>query len=113
MNVVRSGLTLIVLLLSTNLVLADEILGTWLRDNGEEQVEFATCGEVSCGNIVWLKPGSHLNAKSGNACSSTCDPMEPIPGPARPPAPIRDQSIQAECLSKDPPLRPLAVSPVA
>jgi uncharacterized protein (DUF2147 family) len=65
MNVVSSGLTLIVLLLSTNLVLADEILGTWLRDNGEEQVEFATCGEVICGDIVWLKPGSHLNAKVG------------------------------------------------
>lgn len=65
MNVVRFGLTLTVFLLSTNLVLADDILGTWLRDNGEEQVKFAPCGDVICGDIVWLKPGSHLNAKVG------------------------------------------------
>jgi uncharacterized protein (DUF2147 family) len=65
MNIVRSGLTFTVLLLSTNLVRADEVLGTWLRDNGEEQVKFAPCGYVICGDIVWLKPGSHLNAKVG------------------------------------------------
>ena len=65
MNVVRFGLTLTVFLLSTNLVLADDILGAWLRDNGEEQVKFAPCGDVICGDIVWLKPGAHLNAKVG------------------------------------------------
>jgi uncharacterized protein (DUF2147 family) len=65
MNVGRSGPTLIVFLLSTNLVLADNILGTSLRDNGEEQVKFIPCGDVICGDIVRLKPGSHLNVKVG------------------------------------------------
>ena len=65
MNVVRLCPALTAFLLTTNSGLADEILGTWLRDNGTEQVKFVPCGDAICGDIVWLKPGSHLNAKVG------------------------------------------------
>jgi hypothetical protein len=65
MNVARLGISLTVSLLATSPVLADDILGTWLRDSGDEQVKFGPCGDVICGDIVWLKPDSDLNAKVG------------------------------------------------
>jgi uncharacterized protein (DUF2147 family) len=65
MNVVRLGLALTTFLLTTNSSLADEVLGTWLRDNGALRVKFEPCGDAICGNIVWLKPGSDSKAKVG------------------------------------------------
>jgi uncharacterized protein (DUF2147 family) len=65
MKFVRACLTLSAILLSTSLSLADDILGTWLRDNGAVQVKFEPCGDAICGNIVWVKPGSDSKAKIG------------------------------------------------
>jgi uncharacterized protein (DUF2147 family) len=65
MKIVRLCLVLMVFPLTTSPSLADEIFGTWLRDNGAEQVKFEPCGDAICGDIVWLKPGSGLNAKVG------------------------------------------------
>jgi uncharacterized protein (DUF2147 family) len=65
MNVVRLCLTLTAFLLTTGPSRANDVLGTWLRDNGAEQVKFEPCGDAICGDIVWLKPGSGLNAKVG------------------------------------------------
>jgi uncharacterized protein (DUF2147 family) len=65
MNVVRLGLALTAFLLTTNPSLADEVLGTWLRDNGALRVKFEPCGDAICGNVVWLKPGSDSKAKVG------------------------------------------------
>ena len=65
MNVKRLGLALTAFLLTTAPTLADDILGTWLRDNGAMQVKFEPCGDAICGNIVWLKPGSDMKAKIG------------------------------------------------
>jgi uncharacterized protein (DUF2147 family) len=65
MNLVRLRLALTAFLLTTSPSLADEVFGTWLRDTGDEQVKFEPCGDAICGDIVWLKPGSGLNAKVG------------------------------------------------
>jgi uncharacterized protein (DUF2147 family) len=65
MNAVRLCLALTALLLTTRPGLADEVLGTWTRDNGSVHVKFDPCGEAICGNIVWLKPGSDSKAKVG------------------------------------------------
>src|ERR1700738_994709 len=65
MKIVRPCLILTAILLTARPGLADEILGTWLRDTGDEQVKFEPCGDAICGDIVWLKPGSGLNAKVG------------------------------------------------
>jgi uncharacterized protein (DUF2147 family) len=65
MNVVRLCLTLTAFLLTTSQSLANEVLGTWLRDNGALQVKFEPCGDAICGNVVWLKPGSESKAKVG------------------------------------------------
>ena len=65
MKIVRLCLVLMVFPLTASPSLADEIFGTWLRDNGAEQVKFEPCGDAICGDIVWLKPGSGLNAKVG------------------------------------------------
>jgi uncharacterized protein (DUF2147 family) len=65
MKILRLGLASTVFLLAPSLGLADEILGTWLRDSGDEQVKFGPCGSAICGDVVWLKPGSDLNAKVG------------------------------------------------
>jgi uncharacterized protein (DUF2147 family) len=65
MNPVRLCLASAALLLTASPVLADEILGTWLRDNGALQVKFEPCGDAVCGNIAWLKPGFEAKAKVG------------------------------------------------
>ena len=65
MKIVCLRLALTAFLLTTGPCLADEIFGTWLRDNDAEQVKFEPCGDAVCGDIVWLKPGSGLNAKVG------------------------------------------------
>jgi uncharacterized protein (DUF2147 family) len=52
MKFVRPCLTLSAFLLSTSPSLADDILGTWLRDKGAVQVKFEPCGDAICGNIV-------------------------------------------------------------
>jgi uncharacterized protein (DUF2147 family) len=65
MNLVRLCLTSTALLLTTAPGIADEVLGTWLRDNGALKVKFEPCGDAVCGNVVWLKPGSESKAKVG------------------------------------------------
>src|ERR1700719_4643720 len=65
MNVKRLGLALTAFLLTTAPTLADDIFGTWLRDNGALQVKFEPCGDAICGNVVWIKPGSDSKAKVG------------------------------------------------
>ncbi|MEH2565440.1 DUF2147 domain-containing protein [Bradyrhizobium sp. AZCC 2289] len=65
MRFVRLSLALSAFLLTTSPSLADDIFGTWLRDNGALQVKFEPCGDAICGNIVWVKPGSDSKAKVG------------------------------------------------
>ena len=65
MNVVRLRLALTAFLLTTSPGLADDVLGTWSRDNGAVRVRFDTCGDAICGNIAWLKPGADTKAKVG------------------------------------------------
>jgi uncharacterized protein (DUF2147 family) len=65
MNVVPLALTLTAVLLTSSPGFADDVLGIWLRDNGNVQVKFETCGDAVCGNIVWLKPGSDSKARVG------------------------------------------------
>ena len=45
--------------------LADELSGTWLRENGDVRIRFEPCGNAVCGTIVWLKPDSENTAKVG------------------------------------------------
>ena len=65
MKIARLCLALTAFLLTAGPSLADDIFGTWLRDNGALQVKFEPCGDAVCGNIVWLKPGSDSKAKVG------------------------------------------------
>jgi uncharacterized protein (DUF2147 family) len=65
MKIVRLCLALAAFPLTTSPSLADEVLGTWLRDNGALRVKFEPCADAICGNIVWLKPGSDSKAKVG------------------------------------------------
>jgi uncharacterized protein (DUF2147 family) len=65
MNVVRLSVAMTAILLTTSPGFADDVLGIWLRDNGNVQVKFETCGDAVCGNIVWLKPGSDSKARVG------------------------------------------------
>src|ERR1700722_18231957 len=57
MKIVRLRLALTALLLTTNPSLADDVLGTWSRDNGAVHVKFDTCGDA--------KPGADTKAKVG------------------------------------------------
>ncbi len=38
--------------------MAEGVNGVWLRDNGKSKVRIAPCGEMLCGNVVWLKDTS-------------------------------------------------------
>jgi uncharacterized protein (DUF2147 family) len=58
MNLLRRCLALTALLLTTDTSFADDVLGTWARDNGAVHVKFEPCGDAICGNIVWLRPDS-------------------------------------------------------
>ena len=65
MNVVRLSVFMTAFLLTSSPGFADDVLGIWLRDNGNVQVKFETCGDAVCGNVAWLKPGSDSKAKLG------------------------------------------------
>jgi uncharacterized protein (DUF2147 family) len=65
MKIVRLCLILTACLLPASPGLADEVLGTWLRDNGALKVKFEPCDDAICGNVVWLKPGLDSKAKVG------------------------------------------------
>ncbi len=53
---------------------ADDVLGTWLRDNGGVQVKFERCEAAICGRIVWLKPGADTKARIGQLVFSEMRP---------------------------------------
>jgi uncharacterized protein (DUF2147 family) len=46
-------------------VFAQDVAGTWLRENGESRVRFAKCGEAMCGTVVWLKNPAESKSKVG------------------------------------------------
>lgn len=45
--------------------LAQDVTGTWARENGESRVRFAKCGEAICGTVVWLKNPAESKSKVG------------------------------------------------
>jgi uncharacterized protein (DUF2147 family) len=45
--------------------MAADIVGTWLRSNGESRVRMAPCGGGVCGTITWLKTPGKSDAKVG------------------------------------------------
>jgi uncharacterized protein (DUF2147 family) len=65
MKIARLRLALTAFLMTTSPSLADNVLGTWARDNGAVHVKFDTCGDAICGNIAWLRPGADTKAKVG------------------------------------------------
>lgn len=44
---------------------AQEVLGTWLRENSESRVRFARCGEAICGTVVWLRNPAESKSSVG------------------------------------------------
>lgn len=42
-----------------------DVIGTWLRDNGESRVRFARCGDAICGTVSWLKDPATAKSKIG------------------------------------------------
>lgn len=58
-------LVVMALLLTAKDCLAEEIIGTWESDEGVMRVKFEPCGEATCGDIVWVKPGADTRAKLG------------------------------------------------
>jgi uncharacterized protein (DUF2147 family) len=45
--------------------LAQDVTGTWLRENGESRVRFAKCGEAICGTVAWIKDPEKSPSKVG------------------------------------------------
>ncbi|MFT4098532.1 MAG: DUF2147 domain-containing protein [Rhodoblastus sp.] len=44
---------------------AADIVGTWMRSNGESRIRMAPCGGAVCGSISWLKTPGKGDAKVG------------------------------------------------
>ncbi len=53
------------LMMMASPALAQDAVGTWLRENGESRVRFAKCGEALCGTVVWLKDPANSASKVG------------------------------------------------
>jgi uncharacterized protein (DUF2147 family) len=64
MSLMRVFLAMALLSIATP-CLADELAGTWLRENGDVRIKFEPCGNAICGVIVWLKPDTESTAKVG------------------------------------------------
>lgn len=45
--------------------LAQDAVGTWLRENGESRVRFSKCGDALCGTVAWLKNPATSSSKVG------------------------------------------------
>jgi uncharacterized protein (DUF2147 family) len=54
-----------VFVLAAGPCLANDLSGTWLRDNGAMQVKFDRCDDAKCGTLVWIKPGLDTKLKVG------------------------------------------------
>ncbi len=54
----RSLLAFAALAASSHFALAGDVVGEWLRDNGESKVRFAPCGAAVCGRLSWLRDSS-------------------------------------------------------
>jgi uncharacterized protein (DUF2147 family) len=65
MGVLRLYGMVMVFVLAASPCLADDLSGTWLRDNGAMQVKLDRCDDARCGTIVWTKPGSETKLKVG------------------------------------------------
>jgi hypothetical protein len=75
MNAVRLCLALTAFLLTTNQSLADEVLGTWSRDNGALHVKFDTCGDAICHRWTDLQIGE---LEKSTLTPDRQTPFEPI-----------------------------------
>lgn len=61
----KSMLYSAVILAATALPASADVIGTWLRDNGESRVRFARCGEAICGTVAWLKDPASSKSQVG------------------------------------------------
>jgi uncharacterized protein (DUF2147 family) len=53
---------------------AEEIVGTWQSDEGTMRVKFESCGQATCGDVVWVKPGGDTKATFGQRLFSDMRP---------------------------------------
>ena len=44
-------------------VRAEELIGTWLTQQGDAQIRVAKCGKALCGNVAWLRDA--VDAQTG------------------------------------------------
>ncbi|MGO9772603.1 MAG: DUF2147 domain-containing protein [Roseiarcus sp.] len=54
----RSLLIFAAVAASSQLALAADVVGEWMRDNGEAKVRFSPCGAAVCGRLSWLRDSS-------------------------------------------------------
>jgi uncharacterized protein (DUF2147 family) len=59
-------ITLVLALTLCSQAIAGDVLGVWLHESGEARVQFAPCGDVVCGWIVWIKAGASTDARVGD-----------------------------------------------
>jgi uncharacterized protein (DUF2147 family) len=72
----RAAATVFVLtLLAATPVRAEELIGTWLTQQGDAHIRVAKCGKALCGTVVWLKDA--VDAKTGQP---PLDDKNPDPG---------------------------------
>jgi len=65
MVLLRSFAFALVTILAALPARAEEMIGTWLTEQGDAQIRLARCGKSLCATIVWLK--DPIDAKTGQA----------------------------------------------
>ena len=76
------GVTLFLCSVSASLFAAegDDIVGVWLNQEKDANIEIYTCGEHYCGKIVWLKEPNYLpDSKDGVPGTPKLDHNNPDP----------------------------------
>ncbi|MBY6242912.1 DUF2147 domain-containing protein [Methylosinus sp. Sm6] len=56
----------------------ERLTGTWLTEDGSTQVAFTPCGNLDCGQIVWLR--EPIDPETGSAWRDKHNPDESLKG---------------------------------
>jgi uncharacterized protein (DUF2147 family) len=59
----RTAAVVFALMLATTGVSAEELIGTWLTQQGDARIHVAKCGNAMCGTVAWLRDA--VDARTG------------------------------------------------
>jgi uncharacterized protein (DUF2147 family) len=62
-NLCRAAALVVPLILMTTAASAEEMIGTWLTQQGDARIRVAKCGAALCGTVAWLRDAVDATGK--------------------------------------------------